>query len=88
MLSRITGYFAAYWRIIGYELLKPEIVKSIECTTASNDDKCLDVLIKWLESDTTATYSKLINALHEHDLHNAAENIKIKVLKELGAYIL
>ena len=81
MLSRITGYLAADWRIIGYELLKPEDVKSIECTTVSNNNKCLDMLIKWLESDTSASYSKLIDALDEHDLHNAAEQIKNKVLK-------
>ena len=81
MLSRITGCLAAYWRVLGYELLKPEDVKNIECTTAPNDNKCLDMLIKWLESDTSASYSKLIDALDEHDLHNAAEQIKNKVLK-------
>ena len=81
MLSRITGDLTDHWRIIGYELLKPEDVKNIECTTASNVDKCLDMLIKWLESDPSASYSKLIDALDEHDLHNAAERIKNKVLK-------
>ena len=81
ILSRITGYIAAYWRIIGYELLKPEDVKNIESTTVPNDDKCLDMLIKWLESDTSASYSKLIDALNEHDRHDAAEKIKNKVLK-------
>ena len=81
MLSRITGCLAAYWRVLGYELLKPEDVKNIECTTASNDNKCLDMLIKWLESDTSASYSQLIDALVEHDLHNAAEQIKNKMLK-------
>jgi len=81
MLSRIRGYLAADWRVIGYELLKPEDVETIESTTASNDDKCLDMLIKWLESDTSASYSKLIDALYEHDLLNAAEQIKSKVLK-------
>ena len=81
MLSRIRGYLAADWRIIGYELLKPEDVKNIESTTAPNDDKCLDMLIKWLESDTSASYSNLIDALNEHDLHDAAEKIKNKVLK-------
>ena len=81
MLSRITGYLAANWRLIGYELLKPEDVRNIESTTASNDNKCLDMLIKWVETDTSASYSKLIDALNEHNLHNAAEKIKNKVLK-------
>ena len=81
MLSRIRGYLAAEWRVIGYELLRPEDVKNIDSTTAPNDVKCLDMLIKWLESDTSASYSKLINALYEHELLNAAEQIKSKVLK-------
>ena len=81
MLSRITVYLAADWRIIGYELLKPEDVNNIECTTVSNKDKCLNMLIKWLASDTSASYSKLIDALNEYDLHNAAERIKNKVLE-------
>ena len=81
MLSRITGHLAADWRIVGYELLEnAQDVKSIESTTASNNDKCLDMLIKWLESDTSACYSKLIDALKEHNLCNAAEKIRNKVL--------
>ena len=81
MLSRITGYLAAYWRILGYELLKPEDVKNIECTTASIVDKCLDMLIKWLEFDTSASYSKLIDVLDIHNLHDAAEKIKNEVVE-------
>ena len=63
MLTRISGHIAAHWRVIGYELLKPKDVKNIESTTAHNDDKCLDMLIKWLESDSSASYSTLIDAL-------------------------
>ena len=80
-LSRIRGYLAANWRVIGYELLQPEDVENIESTTAPNDAKCLDMLIKWLKSDPSATYSTLIDALNEHDLINAAEQVKKKVLK-------
>ena len=60
--------------------MEPEYVQNIESTTKSNDDKCLDMLVKWLETDTTASYFKLINALKECDLHNAAEKTKNKVL--------
>ena len=81
MLSRITSCLTADWRRIAYELLKPEYVKSIDSSTKPNDDKCLDMLIKWLETDTSASYSKLIDALHEHDLPSVAEQIKDKVLK-------
>ena len=81
MLSRISGYLSAHWRAVGYELLQPEDVKSIESTTASNDDKCLDMLIKWLESDPSASYSALIDALNENELFSAAEQIKKRLLK-------
>lgn len=81
MLSRITSHLAADWRNVGYELLdNPQDVKSIESTTASNNSKCLDMLIKWLESDTSASYAKLIDALNEYDLRNVAEKIKNKLL--------
>ena len=81
MLSRITSYLAADWKIVGYELLEnPQDVDIIESTTASINNKCLDMLIKWLKSDTSASYSKLIDALNEHNLCNAAERIRNKVL--------
>ena len=81
MLTRIRGYLTAHWKVIGYELVQPEDVKSIESTAAPNDVKCLDMLVKWLESNPSASYSTLIDALNENDLHNAAEQIKKKVLK-------
>ena len=81
MLSRIRGCLPVDWRVIAYELLQPEDVKSIETTTAPNDVKCLNMLIKWLESNPSASYSALIDALNENDLHEAAEQIKKKVLK-------
>ena len=81
VLSRITSCLTTYWRIMAYELLEPEDVKSIESSTKPNNDKCLDMLIKWLETDTSASYSKLIDALYENDLPSVAEQIKDKVLK-------
>ena len=81
MLSRITSHFAADWRRIAYELLEPKDVKNIAATTKSNEEKCLDMLIKWLETDISASYSQLIDALNEQDLQNAAETIKDRVLK-------
>lgn len=81
MLSRVTGCLAADWRYIAYDLLKEEDVKNIESTTKSNTDKCLDMFIKWLETDTEAAYYKLIDALCEHDLLSIADKVKDKVLK-------
>ena len=84
MLSRITSLLAADWELVGYELLKPEDVHNIESSTVSNNIKCLKMLKKWLECDVSASYSKLIDALNEHELHNVAEKVMDKVLKEYG----
>ena len=81
MLARITGHLAAHWRRIGYELLELDDVESINSTAKTDDDKCLDMLIKWLQTDSSASYSKLIEALDEYDLTSAVEKIKNKVLK-------
>jgi len=81
ILCRITSFLTDHWRKIAYELLQPQDVKRIESTTKSNDDKCLDMLIKWLETDPSASYFKLIEALNEYDLSSAAEKAKKKILK-------
>ena len=80
MLSQINRFLTAYWKEIVYELLNTEDVNNIDSTTKDNKGKCLDMLMKWLEADTTATYSKLMDALYEHNLPAVAEQIKDKVL--------
>ena len=74
-LSRIRDHLAADRRVIGYKLLNPKDVKNIKSTTAPNDDQCLHMLIKWLETGPSASYSTLIDALNKHGL------LKMKVLK-------
>ena len=81
MLSQISNYFADDWKKISFKLLEHADVKSIGSTNDPNDEKCLEMLVKWLETDTSATYSKLIDALCEHDLQDVAKKIEDKVLK-------
>ena len=61
MLSRITDHLAAHWKRIGYELLELDDVESIDSTAKTDDKKCLDMLIKWLKTDPSASYSKLVH---------------------------
>lgn len=81
MLSRIKRHFAIHWRDIGYELLTatPEDVQIIERTNKTESEKCFDMLKRWVEVDANASYSKLIGALHEYNLDNAIEQIKIAI---------
>ena len=77
LLSRIKRYFAVHWRDIGYELLTvtPQDVEMIERTNKTVDEKCFDMLKRWVEVDANASYSKLIDALRVYDLTNAVKKI-------------
>ena len=81
LLSRTKRHFATHWRDIGYELLTatPEDVQAIERTNKTEDEKCFDILKRWVETDANASYSKLIDALHEYDLNDAAKKIMDKI---------
>lgn len=81
MLSQVSNYLVPNWSRIGYQLLDPQYVKNIESTTKRNADKCHDMLMQWLETDTSATYSKLLDVLYLLDLPNTAEQIKEKFCK-------
>ena len=80
ILSRINAELTDDWRNIGYELLEPDYVENIDSSTKHDKAKCLDMLIKWLKTDPSATYSKLIEALCRYDLSCAIEKIKVEVL--------
>ena len=81
ILSRIKDHFAIHWKDIGYELLitTPKDVEIIESTNKSESGKCFDMLKRWMETDTNACYSKLINALRVYNLEDAAEMIMDKI---------
>ena len=53
----------------------------IEHANKRDDEKCLDMLEKWLEVDVKASYCKLINALQEHHLNRAVEQVENEVYK-------
>ena len=89
LLSRIKCYFAVHWRNIACELLTGTSsydIEVIEHKNKADDEKCFDMLKRWVEVDVTASYSKLINALHVYSLVNAAEKIKDEVEKTVLTY--
>ena len=77
LLSRIKRHFAIHWRDIGYELLTatPEDIQIICSTDKTTDEKCFDMLKRWVETDADASYSKLIDALRVYNLNNAAKMV-------------
>ena len=81
MLSRIKRYFAVHWRDIGYELLTttPEDVRMIDRMNKGEEEKCFDMLERWVEVDVNASYSKLIDALQEYYLDNVVKQVIDKI---------
>ena len=82
MVSLFTDYILPDWIRIGYQLFDSKHVQRIVATNKSDVDKCLDMLIQWLDTDTSATYSKLVDVLIRLDHNNSAEQIKNMVLKD------
>ena len=79
-LSLFTSLIAAHWKFVGDQLLKPQYVKIIASRNESPEELCREMLLKWLETDTSASYSKLIDTLNKCDLNDTAGQIKNKVL--------
>ena len=77
MLSRIKRHFASHWMDIGYELLTttPDDIETIEHTNKTENEKCFDMLKRWVETDANASYSKLIDALSVYELNIAIEKV-------------
>ena len=81
-LTRIQGFFETKWECIGYHLLPDNEIEGIKCHTGKNDNqKCFDMLCRWLEVDTGATYTALFKALKIFKLNRAVENVKKTILE-------
>ena len=83
ILARVKCHFAHKWKDVAYELLvkNPEKVQSIDNDKyKSMEEKCFDMLDKWLKTSSNPTYYDLIKALKQHDLEHAVEFIKEQVL--------
>ena len=77
MLSRIKRHLASHWMDIGYEPLTttPDDIETIERTNKTENEKCFDMLKRWVETDANASYSKLIDALSVYELNIAIEKV-------------
>ena len=83
ILSRTKEFFADKWKDMIYELFDgdncDDIIKIDDCTAKSNEDKCMDMLRKWVRTDENASYGKLIDALNAQRLSIAVEKVKEQV---------
>ena len=85
VLVRVKQHFAHRWKDIAYELLlvnSDSEVKIIDSSPKSIEEKCFDMLQKWLETTSNPCYYDLIKALEEHNLYAASENVKMQAAAE------
>lgn len=78
--EHVTPRYAAYWKVIGTLLgMHSEELKIIEAGYPTNVSWCCNQMLeKWLETDTTASWGKLFKAL---------ESPAVSSVKTQGTYI-
>ena len=79
----ITNMAPEYYNIgleLGVEYEQLEIIRS-DPNLHNPQDKCRKMLDLWLKNDTSATWSKLCNALEELKQSQLAENIGDRILQ-------
>ena len=57
-------------------------VKIIDSSSKRIEEKCFDMLEKWLETSSNPCYEDLIKALEEHKLYEASEKVKMQAATE------
>ena len=79
ILSKLSegGFSSSYWHDLGLKLgIHEPILRTIENDNKHCADPCLrDVIKKWLEKSSEATYNELAGALKEMGLNAVAECI-------------
>ena len=87
--NHVVPLVAPVWKSLGEVLLPHHIVETkrleiIEVNNPRNAEECCrQMFIKWLDTDEDASWKQLITALQfpSVELHNAAEQIKMKLRK-------
>jgi len=82
MLSRFKAHVTPHWDLIRYEFIKQHIVDTIEKSSRYEDEKCFNVLKRWLEIDPKACYCRLFRALKRHDCNHTIEELKKCIIEE------
>ena len=82
ILSRVKQHFSAHWKDVAVELLEHEDVRSIDNSSKTNEEKCFDMLEKWLETSSSPSYLDLIKALKRFNLNHAIEMVKKQVTND------
>ena len=66
------------WYILGIKLNLPQsILATIEANHPRDIDRCrLEMLTKWLQMTPTASWSDIVQALYEMNLHSLAQKVQ------------
>ena len=64
LYQHITSRYATKWKVIGILLgLSNKLLDDIEAGYSANAKCCNEMLEKWLEVDTTASWNKILNVI-------------------------
>lgn len=93
--NHVVSYVATKWKDLGEILLHPDIVDTqcleiIEKDNPGNVKACCNSMFKkWLDTDTNASWKKLIKALQQPSiqLHYRAEQIRKKLKSRANIYV-
>ena len=81
----VTNQVAPYWQELGAQLLDEESVyklKNIEKNYPNDVEKCCsEMLERWLETDSKASWNTLIGALGQINQNTLAAKIKMDILE-------
>lgn len=86
ILARTKQHFAEKWKDIAFELIDDyRAFTCIDDTSKSDESKCMDMLVLWLEKHKDSSYQKLFDALKHHKMLTAIEKIKEQVCSYLAS---
>lgn len=80
ILRVIKIHFIKYWKDIAYQLIPHEDIELIDNSGKDIEEKCFDMLIKWIDIKPRATYADLIEALKCYNLN--------KVILKIVEYLM
>ena len=90
MHNLITPQYAAYWRVIGTSLgFGTGYLDAVECDYPKNNFWCCNKLLeKWVDSDTTASWKKIIQIIYSPAVTALTVNTTDPVDSQQGNYTL
>jgi len=78
VLSSIRRHIVPHWTFVGYSLhLKYDTIDNIKKSRRNSEEQAFQMLVEWMQTDSTPCYCKLISVMDEHRLSQAVIDLKM-----------